>query len=74
MQVSVYQYCMTTFGGIVNLAGPFGMDHISISLATIEGCLEGRDWKGKPRKGQRHVRYAKGDLLFGSSVSARLLY
>lgn len=74
MQVSVYQYCMTTFGGIVNLAGPFGMNHNSISLATIEGCLEGRDWKGKPRKGQRHVRYAKGDLLFGSSVSARLLY
>ena len=46
MQVSVYQYCMTTFGGIVNLAGPFGMDHISISLATIEGCLKAETGKG----------------------------
>lgn len=54
LRASVYQYRMTSFGAIVHLAGSFSfaMDHGSISLATIEGCHEGRLWKGKSRKEQ----------------------
>ena len=45
---------MTSVEAIVHLASSFslGMDHDSISLATIKGCHEGKIWKEKSRKEQ----------------------